>query len=174
MAGANLTTPVWRLWLERRPVELSADEAKLYELTFFPLARRRFAELARLGRWSDLEAGDVLVRPGQPVDEVMVPLTESVEAKAEGRVLGRFTPGEIVGASALFDARPKRLEAIAGEGCRVLRLPVVTVRRHAERDDQLARTLERIAREDTAASSSAAATLFPAPASASQPPSRTP
>ena len=46
---------VWRLWLERRPVELSADEARLYELTFFPLARRRFAELARLGRW---------VRPG--------------------------------------------------------------------------------------------------------------
>src|SRR3954452_17595589 len=71
---------VWRLWLERRPVELSADEARLYDLTFFPLARRRFAELARLGRWSDLKAGDVLVRPGQDVEEVVVPLTESVEA----------------------------------------------------------------------------------------------
>ena len=165
---------VWRLWMERRPIELSTDEAKLYDLTFFPLTRRRFLDLVRLGRWADLKAGDVLVRPGQPVDEVTVPLAESVEAKAEGRVLGRFTAGEIVGASALFDARPKQLEADATEDCRVLWLPVVTVRRHAERDDQLARTLERIAREDTAGSSSAAATLFPAPASASQPPSRTP
>jgi hypothetical protein len=36
---------VWRLWLERRPVELSTDEAKLYDLTFFPLTRRRFLDL---------------------------------------------------------------------------------------------------------------------------------
>jgi hypothetical protein len=41
---------VWRLWLECRQVELSADEAKLYDLTFFPLTHRRFVELARLGR----------------------------------------------------------------------------------------------------------------------------
>ena len=32
---------VWRLWRERRPVELSADEARLYDLTFFPLTRLR-------------------------------------------------------------------------------------------------------------------------------------
>ena len=156
MAAANLTTPVWRLWLERRPVELSADEARLYELTFFPLARRRFAELARLGRWSDLEAGDVLVRPGQPVEEVVVPLTESVEARVGDRSLGRFAPGEVVGAGAVY-GRPPRFEAVAGEGCRVLRVPVAVVRRHAERDDQLARTLERLIGQ--------AAILFPAPAS---------
>ena len=30
---------VWRLWMERRPVELSSDEARLYDLTFFPLRR---------------------------------------------------------------------------------------------------------------------------------------
>jgi hypothetical protein len=122
LAAANLTTPVWQLWLERRPVALSADEARLYELTFFPLARRRFAELARLGRWSDLEAGDVLVRPGQPAEEVVVPLTESVEARVGDRFLGRFAPGEVVGATAFY-GRPPRFKAVAGEGCRVLRVP---------------------------------------------------
>ena len=160
---------VWRLWLERRPVELSADEARLYELTFFPLARRRFAELARLGRWSDLEAGDVLVRPGQPVEEVVVPLTESVEARVGDRSLGRFAPGEVVGAGAVY-GRPPRFEAVAGEGCRVLRVPVAAIKRHAEKDDQLARTLERIAREDLAGKLERllgqAATLPPTPAAA--------
>ena len=135
---------VWRLWLERRPVELSTDEAKLYELTFFPLARRRFAELVRLGRWADLEAGDVLVRPGQPVEEVMVPLTESVEARVRrDGSLGRFAAGEVVGAGAVYDARPPRFEAVAGEGCRVLRA--------ARRRGQAARRAGRPARPDAGA-----------------------
>lgn len=140
---------VWRLWLERRPVELSPDEAKLYDLTFFPLTRRRFRDLVRLGRWADLNTGDVLIRPGQPIDEVVVPLTGSIDAKLGNRHLGRFAAGEIVGAAAFHD-RPLQLEAIAGERCRVLRVPVATIKQHAKRDGQLARTLERIAREDLA------------------------
>jgi len=140
---------VWRLWLERRPVQLSTDEAKLYDLTFFPLTRRRFLDLVRLGQWADLKAGDILVRPGQPIDEVVVPLTESIEAKVGERALGRFAAGEIVGATTLYGRRPRFL-AVAGENCRVLRLPIITITQHAKRDDQLARTLERIAREDLA------------------------
>ena len=89
---------VWRLWLERRPVELSADEARLYDLTFFPLTRRRFVDLARLGRWADLEAGDVLARPGQPVEEVAVPLTDGVEA----RITTPFSSETRAGASTVF------------------------------------------------------------------------
>src|SRR5215207_8536559 len=50
---------VWRLWMERRPVELSSDEARLYDLTFFPLSARQFVELARLGRSTDQKPGDV-------------------------------------------------------------------------------------------------------------------
>ena len=168
---------VWRLWLERRPVELSADEARLYDLTFFPLTRRRFVDLARLGRWADLEAGDVLARPGQPVEEVVVPLTDGVEARIGERVLGRFAAGEIVGAAAVY-GRPQLFEVVARESCRVLRVPVAAIKRHAEQDDQLARTLERIAREDLARKLERlvgqAATLPPTPASASQPPPRAP
>ena len=168
---------VWRLWRERRPVELSADEARLYDLTFFPLTRRRFVDLARLGRWADLEAGDVLARPGQPVEEVVVPLTDGIEARIGERVLGRFAAGEIVGAAAVY-GRPQQFEVVARESCRVLRVPVAAIKRHAEQDDQLARTLERIAREDLARKLERlvgqAATLSPTPASASQPPSQTP
>lgn len=140
---------VWRLWLERRPVELSTDEAKLYELTFFPLTRRRFRDLVRLGQWTDLKIGDIVVRPGQPISDVVVPLTESIEARVGERILGRFAAGEIVGATVFHD-RPAGFEAVAAEDCRALRLPVTAIKQHAKRDDQLARTLERIAREDLA------------------------
>jgi len=104
---------VWLLWLERHPVELSSDEARLYDLTFFPLGARQFLELVRLGRWTDLKPGEVVVRSGEPVNELAVPLTEGIEAKVGGRSLGRFPPGAIIGASALFDARLYQLEAVA-------------------------------------------------------------
>ena len=143
----------------------------------FPLTRRRFIELARLGRWADLVAGDILARPGQPVEEVVVPLTDGIEARIGERVLGRFAAGEIVGAAAVY-GRPQQFEAVAGESCRVLRVPIAAIKRHAEQDDQLARTLERIAREDLARKLERmvgqAATLSPTPASSSQPPSRMP
>jgi CRP-like cAMP-binding protein len=136
--------------MERRPVELSADEAKLYNLTFFPLNPRHYLELVRLGTWADLQQGDFLVRPGEPINELAVPLTESIEGRVSERTLGRFAAGAIIGASALFDARVIQLEAIAAENCRVLRLPVAVIKKRAERDAQLSRTLERIAREDLA------------------------
>jgi len=139
-----------RLWIERRPIVLSRDEAKLYNLTFFPLNPRQFLELVQLGRWADLNAGQVLIRPGEPIEELAVPLTESIEGKVSNRTLGRFSAGAIVGASAIFDARVTQLEAIASERCRVLHLPVSALRDRAKHDAQLARTLERIAREDLA------------------------
>jgi CRP-like cAMP-binding protein len=141
---------VWRLWLERRPVQLSPEETILYDLTFFPLNPRMFLEVARLGRWTDFEAGEVLIRPGEPIAEVSVPLTESIEARVGERSLGRFASGAIIGANALFTNRVQLLGAVAGENCRVLRLPVAALKERAKRDDQLARTLDRIARDDLA------------------------
>ena len=79
----------------------------------------------------------------------MVPLTDGVEARIGEHVLGRFAAGEIVGAAAVR-GRPQLLEVVARESCRVLRVPIAAIKRHAEQDDQLARTLERIAREDLA------------------------
>jgi CRP-like cAMP-binding protein len=166
---------VCRLWLERRPVALSPDEARLYDLTFFPLAKRRFRDLARLGDWVDLKAGEILIRPDYPADYVAVPLNDSIDVKVGERVLGRFAAGAIVGAGAFFDPHPLRFEAVAGEPCRVLRVPIDVIRRHAERDDQLARTLERIARDDLARKLeqvvNMAATFSREPASASSRPS---
>jgi CRP-like cAMP-binding protein len=139
---------VWRLWLQRRPVKLSPDEATLYDLTFFPLSPRQFLQLVRLGQWNDLNAGEVLIRPGTPIHEIVVPLTESVEARIGERSLGRFSAGAIVGASALYNTRLEHLKVVVSEGCRVLRLPVGAIKQRTETDVQLARILDRIARED--------------------------
>jgi CRP-like cAMP-binding protein len=50
----------------------------------------------------------------------------------------------------MFDGRVSQLEAVASESCRVLHLPVLAIKERARKNPQLARTLERIAREDLA------------------------
>jgi CRP-like cAMP-binding protein len=141
---------VWRLWLERRPVALSPDEEQLYELTFFPLTRRQFVDFANLGRWADLKAGDVVMRPGDQIREIVVALSECIDARVGEHNLGRFAAGAIVGASALFSGNVPLVDAVAAEDCRVLTLPVSSIRKRAAGDVQLARLLDRIAREDLA------------------------
>jgi hypothetical protein len=141
---------VWRLWLERRPMPLSIEETTLYDLTFFPLKPRQFLELVRLGHWADVDAGEIVIRSGEPIHELAVPLTESIEGRVRHRTLGHFAAGSIIGGTAMFDARPSQLEAVASESCRVLHLPVAEIRHRATQDAQLARILEQIAREDLA------------------------
>jgi hypothetical protein len=141
---------VWRLWLERRPVSLSPDEERLYELTFFPLTRRQFVDFANLGRWAEFKAGEVVMRPGHQPQEIVVALNECIDARVGEHNLGRFGAGAIIGASALFSGNVPLIKAVAAEDCRVLTLPVSSIRKRAAGDAQLARLLDRIAREDLA------------------------
>src|SRR5678816_704623 len=51
-----------RLYLERRPVVLSADERKLYDLGFQSLRPREFVALALVGEWRNAEPGERVVK----------------------------------------------------------------------------------------------------------------
>jgi hypothetical protein len=86
----------------------------------------------------------------EPIAWCAVPLTEGVDAKVAGSHFGRFPAGAIIAASALFDPGLPQIEAIAGESCRVLWLPITAMKERAKRDSQLARTIDRVAREDLA------------------------
>jgi hypothetical protein len=47
-----------RIYLERRPVVLSADEQRLYDLGFSALRPREFVSLLLAGEWRDAARGD--------------------------------------------------------------------------------------------------------------------
>src|SRR5215472_4639110 len=49
---------ILRIYLERRPVVLSEDEQKLYQMGFGSLRPREFVSLLMAGEWKNATAGD--------------------------------------------------------------------------------------------------------------------
>jgi hypothetical protein len=77
-----------RIYLERRPVVLSADEQKLYDLGFRSLRPREFVSLSLVGEWKSAEAGERIVTEGEPVSGLCIPITGSAEVRKQGERLG--------------------------------------------------------------------------------------
>src|SRR5262245_64952547 len=55
---------ITRIYLERRPVVLSDDEQKLYDLAFRSLRRSEFVSLALVGAWRSVKGGERMAGVG--------------------------------------------------------------------------------------------------------------
>src|SRR5687767_858040 len=86
-----------RIYLERRPVVLSAEEQQLYDLGFRALRPREFVSLLLAGEWRNAAPGERLLVQGEPVERISIPISGLVEASREGRRLGDFAPGQVIG-----------------------------------------------------------------------------
>jgi hypothetical protein len=60
------------LLLERRPVRLSPDELRLYQLAFRSLTQHEFAKLLHIARREDVAADQRFVTHGQGLNRIMV------------------------------------------------------------------------------------------------------
>src|SRR5256884_5774046 len=85
------------LYLERRPVVLSQDEQKLYDLAFRSLRPREFVSLSLVGEWKSGEAGEKVMTEGEPVSCLCIPITGSADVRRRGERLGAARPGKIHG-----------------------------------------------------------------------------
>ena len=84
--------------LERRPVNLTPDEQRLYDLAFKNFAPRDFVKLLQLGEWKTAKPGGSILTQGQPITQIVVPIAGTVSASQDGKVVGRLYPGELIGA----------------------------------------------------------------------------
>ena len=77
-----------RLYLERRPVVLSQDEQKLYDLAFRSLRPREFVSLSLVGEWKSAEAGERVMAEGEPVSCLCIPITGGADVRRRGERIG--------------------------------------------------------------------------------------
>ena len=82
-----------RLYLERRPIVLSQDEQKLYDLGFRSLRPREFVSLSLVGEWKSAEAGERVVTEGEPVSSLCIPITGSADVRKQGARIGALRAG---------------------------------------------------------------------------------
>lgn len=108
-----------RLIVERRPVHLTPDEARLRLLSFPSLTPREARNLFATGMWEDCGSGDSLVQHDIKTDRFSVILRGLANVIHTGTKIAEFGEGQFVGA---VDVRAEQLDidVIVQEEVRVL------------------------------------------------------
>jgi hypothetical protein len=148
---------IGRLYLERRPVVLSADEQRLYDMGFQSLRPREFVSLLLAGEWKDAAAGDVVMTDGKPVSSICVAISGAVQVRRHGKEIGVLRPGNLIGAAVAFTEEPSPVDAAFAENARYMCWPLASIRGFLEKKPELRLALQRLVNQDLARKLSAAA-----------------
>ena len=139
-----------RIYLERRPVVLSQDEQKLYDLGFRSLRPREFVSLSLVGEWKSGEAGEKVMTEGEPVSCLSIPITGSADVHRRGERIGALTPGHIIGTALALTGEPSPVEVIFTEPARYMRWSLPSLRRFMDSRPDLRVALQGLVNRDLA------------------------
>jgi CRP-like cAMP-binding protein len=140
-----------RIYLERRPVVLSADEQRLYDFGFHALRPREFVSLLLAGEWRDAAPGERLVEQGRTVERISIPISGTVEITRDGQRLGAFEPGQVIGLALALNDDAAAFDAAFSEPGRYMSWPLPSLRKFLDRRPELRIALQRLAGHDLAA-----------------------
>jgi hypothetical protein len=138
------------IYMQRRPVVLSADEQKLYDLAFRVLRPREFLSLMLAGEWRDATAGKKILTEGQAATEICIPIAGTVEVRRHGQPVGTLAPGQIVGTGVVLTGSPSPVDAAFSAPARYFAWPVNTLRSFLDKRPDLRTTLLQLANRDLA------------------------
>ena len=141
---------ITRIYLERRPVVLSADEQRLYDLGFRSLRARDFLSLTLVGEWRDATAGEKILSEGEPVSRLCIPISGKAEVRKAGRPVGTLEPGHIVGTAFALTGSPSQVEATFAGSARYMSWPVASLRTFIDRRPDLRVALQGLVNRDLA------------------------
>jgi CRP-like cAMP-binding protein len=117
----------WRVYQERRPVKLTAEEEEVRKLAFPDLPPRRVLEVLSLASWGTAAPGDRLLEAGKLPDAVSLMVSGRVQVTNEGHVLGEFKPGDVVGSALLLTGAAADVDAVVTESGRHVRWRLATL-----------------------------------------------
>jgi len=126
--GINLFQ-AWRLFLERRPVKLTAEEEEVRRIAFPDLPPRKVLQLLAIGEWNSIQAGARVVEADTPVDAIALIVRGRVQVSRKGQTLGDLGPGEIAGSALLLGGAVPDVDAIAAEPVRCVIWDVKSLQR---------------------------------------------
>jgi len=141
---------ITRIYLERRPVVLSEDERRLYDLGFRSLRQREFVALALAGEWKSAEAGERVVTEGESVSGLCISITGSAEVHKQSDRIGTLGPGHIIGTSLALTGAPSPVEIVFTEPARYMRWSLPNLRSFMDKRPDLRVTLQRLVNRDLA------------------------
>jgi CRP-like cAMP-binding protein len=137
-----------RIYLERRPVVLSTDEQRLYELGFQSLRPREFVALTLVGEWKSAAVGDKVLIEGEPASSLCIAISGSAEVRKQGRPLGILEPGHIIGTALALRGVPSPVDATFIEPTRYMSWSLPTLLAFIDKRPDLRVALQSLASHD--------------------------
>jgi hypothetical protein len=108
-----------RLIIERRPVHLTPDEARLRVLSFPSLTEREARNLFGVGIWTDLAAGESIVARDKQTDRFSVILRGIADFQHHGYKIAELGEGQFVGGIDRY-AEPADMDVIVSKPVRTM------------------------------------------------------
>jgi len=137
----------WQIFHERRPASLSPDEQALYQQGFNSLSSQQFGKMSAAGKWRDIEVGQRI----QAIDDfarVTALASGKLEVSRNGKMLGSFGPGDLLGISSVLENRDVFHEALdtrVVSPVRVLQWDASDLKRLADADPEFDSALSKLA-----------------------------
>jgi Cyclic nucleotide-binding domain len=133
----------WRLFVERRPVKLSAEEEEVRRLAFEDLPTRKVLQVLSVGSWVTLKTGERMLERGKSPEAILLIVRGTVRVAGNEGVLGDLVAGHLVGSALLLTGTPSAVDAVAIEPVRALRWEVETLERYLNANPEVRIVLQR-------------------------------
>lgn len=141
---------ILRIYMERRPVTLSDDEQKLYDIGFRSLRPREFVSLMLAGEWKNAAVGDKVLTEGTPVSSICIAISGTVHVQKRAEDVLDLEPGHIIGTALALTGDPSPVDATFTEAARYMCWPLANIRSFLDRRPDLRVTLQGLVNHDLA------------------------
>jgi hypothetical protein len=108
---------LYRLLLERRPVQLTLEQQRLYRGPLRALRPRDFVRLLEIGRWVQFDAGTRIAEQGATLDRLTLIADGDATVEVDGVPVTRLGAGQFVGEIAYLTGKPASAAVAADPKC---------------------------------------------------------
>jgi len=140
----------WRLFLERRPVQLMPEEEKVRRLIFEDLPPRKVLQVLSIASWCRSATGERLIEQGKCVDNIELIIEGRVQVSRDDRLLGELGTGNLVGSTLLLSGVSADVNAVVVEPVHAVRWEVATLQHYLDAHPETRIVMQRHLARDLA------------------------
>lgn len=135
---------IFILFNERRSVSFTPEEQEMYETVFQGLSPVEFMKLLRIGQWRQVDTGQILIKEGQKVDEILFIYNGQAEVHHGGKILNYLKDGAFIGEMEYTEDKPAGATVKTTSPTRIMAWSTAEIKKLSLRNPSMQTTLQTI------------------------------
>ena len=140
----------WLLFIERRPVKLTAEEEEIRRLAFQELPPRKVLQILSIGSWVTTQVDEPLLERGKLPNYISLIIRGKVRVTKDGRVIGDMITGDVVGSALILTGIPSSVDAVTVEPVRAMRWETGTLQKYLSANPEIRDAMQQHLARDLA------------------------